>query len=279
MLQGQPSQTLLTPALARAVHRLRDAPLIFDDPIALQLLPEACGPDALARLGNHPELLRGLFAMRSRFAEDRLAESVRRGVRQYLIVGAGLDTFPWRQPSFAHRLHIVTLDHPASLAWSQALFSQRGFRQPVNLTCVPVDLEAGELAARLAHIGFDRTTVTFCSILGVLQYLQETSVKALLQFVAGLAPCSEIVCSFVVPDCGLEGEDLTIATAAAARAETIGEPWRTRLDASALVTMLRSNGFTDVFHLTPRLAQRRYFAGRRDQLRAPKWEQLIAAIM
>jgi methyltransferase (TIGR00027 family) len=274
---GQPSQTMLTPALARAVHRLRDAPLIFDDPIALQLLPEARKPDALAHYGDHSELLRSLFALRSRFAEDRLAESVSLGVRQYLIFGVGLDTFPWRQPAYAQRLHIFALDHPASLTWSQTLVSKRGFQTPANLTCVPVDLEADDLVARLTRFGFDSSIVTFCSILGVLQYLQHTSVEALLRFVAGLAPRSEVVCSFALPEHELEQDDLTMATAAATRGHALGEPWKTRLDANELIAMLRSSGFIDVFHLTPHLAQRRYFAGRRDRLRAPKWEQLIAA--
>ena len=107
MMSGQPSRTLLGTAIKRAEHQLLDTPLIFEDPIILDLVPELADPAAVAEFRSLGEpllvLLRSLFAMRSRFAEDRLAEAIRRGVRQYVMVGAGLDTFPWRQTDFSPR--------------------------------------------------------------------------------------------------------------------------------------------------------------------------------
>src|SRR5688572_4904023 len=104
MLPGQPSQTLLGAAIRRAQHQLFDAPLILRDPVAVRLVPEAGQPGILCEFGASseqiPTLFRAMFAMRSRFAEDRLAEAARRGVRQYVMIGAGLDTFAWRQPDF-----------------------------------------------------------------------------------------------------------------------------------------------------------------------------------
>src|SRR4051794_7665812 len=99
MLTGQPSRTLLGPAIRRAAHQLLDAPLILNDPVAVGLVPEAGADVIRAALAEHQTeesvRLRSLFVLRSRFAEDRLAEAAARGVRQYLIVGGGLDTFPW----------------------------------------------------------------------------------------------------------------------------------------------------------------------------------------
>ena len=105
MLAGRPSRTLLGPAVRRAAHQLLDAPLVFSDPIAVGLIPEADAETIRAQLADHQTaesiLLRSLFVLRSRFAEDRLAEAASRGVRQYVIFGAGLETFPWRQPEYA----------------------------------------------------------------------------------------------------------------------------------------------------------------------------------
>jgi O-methyltransferase involved in polyketide biosynthesis len=124
MFSNYPSQTLLGSAINRAQHQLLDAPVIHHDPVVVDLVPEArqlSVPDHYQG-GDYriPSLLRAMFAMRSRFAEDRLAEAVQRGAAQYLIIGAGLDTFPWRQPQFAREIAIFAVDHPQSLAWSTA---------------------------------------------------------------------------------------------------------------------------------------------------------------
>ena len=120
MMSGQPSRTLLGTAIKRAEHQLLDTPLIFEDPVVLDLVPELADPAAVAEFRCLGEpvlvLLRSLFAMRSRFAEDRLAEAIRRGVRQYVMVGAGLDTFPWRQTDSSRDMEIFAADHPR--VWS-----------------------------------------------------------------------------------------------------------------------------------------------------------------
>src|SRR5262245_47870597 len=117
MITGQSSRTLLGAAIRRAEHQVLDTPLIFEDPIIVGLFPELADPGTIAEFrsigGPVSTLLRSLFAMRSRFAEDRLAEAARRGVRQYVMVGAGLDTFPWRQPASTRDMAIFAADHPA----------------------------------------------------------------------------------------------------------------------------------------------------------------------
>ena len=182
MLPGQPSRTMLRTATLRAAHQLLDKPLILNDPIAVGLVPEASEQAMLAALDDHHDqsALRSLFALRSRFAEDRLAEAVARNVRQYVIVGAGLDTFPWRQPDYARDMKIFVADHVATLAWTQVRFWERGLPKPANLTFVPVDLEECRLGESLVEFGFAPDTPSLCSALGVMQYLDRQAIDACL---------------------------------------------------------------------------------------------------
>jgi methyltransferase (TIGR00027 family) len=224
-----------------------------------------------------PTLLRALFAMRHRFAEDRLAEAADRDVRQYVIIGAGLDTFPWRQPHFARRMRIFAADHPASLIWVHRRLRERGVSQPPNLTHVPADLEQKQLREQLAACGFDLDSSAFCSALGVTQYLTAEAFDSLLRFAAALKPGSEIVLSFATVDEELKSHDLDAVMRSITSTGRFGESWKSRFRPSDLISQLARLGFRDVFHLTPELAQERYFIGRQDNLRAPHWEQLIAA--
>src|SRR5262245_15836305 len=157
MLSGTPSRTILRPAVGRAAHQLIDRPLIFADPIAVGFVPEASEAAILAAADEHRALHSGLFramvALRSRFAEDRLAAAADRGVRQYLMLGAGLETFPWRQPLFARPMRLVLTDHPTTLAWSRARIDERGLAVPENLAFAGVDLEDADFAGELAQAG------------------------------------------------------------------------------------------------------------------------------
>jgi methyltransferase (TIGR00027 family) len=143
----------LRTAMRRAAHQLLDEPRILEDPIAVGLVPEASEQAILDATDEHraalATLFRSLFAFRNRFAEDRLADAAAKGVRQYVIVGAGLDTFPWRQPPFARALQIFYVDHPATLGWTTARFHERGLATPPNLSFVGADLEEQNLANRL----------------------------------------------------------------------------------------------------------------------------------
>lgn len=282
MTPGQPSKTMLRTATLRAAHQLLDKPLILNDPIAVGLVPEASEQAMLAALldNDHDQTaLRSLFALRSRFAEDRLAEAVARNVRQYVIVGAGLDTFPWRQPDYARDMKIFVADHVATLAWTQVRFWERGLPKPANLTFVPVDLEECRLAESLVEFRFASDTPSLCSVLGVMQYLDRQAIDAVLGYASSLKVGSEIVFSFSPPEDDLHGDDVRMAVGAAKRVATLGEPWKTRLRSRELVERLTHLGFSDVFHLTPKLAQQRYFAGREDGLRTPGFEQIVCAIV
>lgn len=279
----QPSRTLLRAAIRRAAHQVLDRPLILDDPLILRLVPEAAEPSVLATLDDpgapDARRFRILFATRQRFAEDRLARAAARGVRQYVMLGAGLDTFPWRQPPFAGRMQLFAADLPASLEWTQARLRARGFAIPSNLAFVPVDVERKRLGEELSAGGFASGQACFCSALGLTQFLSADAIGAMLSFVAALPAGSEIVFSFVPPDDELDGDDLRGAVLSAARTRSLGEPWKTRLRQRDLVGRLAGLGFGEVFHLTPELARARYFADRTDVPGAPRWEQLMAAIV
>jgi methyltransferase (TIGR00027 family) len=276
MLPGQPSRTLLRSAIRRAQHQLLDHPRIIEDPVAVRFVsdvPELSQSDGT----SEPTLYRYLFAMRARFAEDRLAAAVSRGCRCYVMIGSGLETYPWRQPEQARNIQIIAADHPDSLVWTQDWLRERSILLPSNMIQVPVDLENESLEDRLASIGFNENNATFFSALGVLPYLGAGAIERLLRFVSSLRAGSEIVFTFNPPETDLAGPDLRAAIHAVGRTGALGEPWRYRPIPRELIDSLQGNGFSDVFHLTPTMAHERYLSIREDKLRAPGWEQMIAA--
>jgi methyltransferase (TIGR00027 family) len=264
----------------RAAHQLFDRPLILNDPVVVGLVPETSEQAILAAIEDHraPAALqhRAMFTLRSRFTEDRLASAAARGVRQYVMLGAGLETFPWRQPELARDMQIFFSDHPASLSWTKDRFRDRGLAAPSNLTFVPADLKERRLGQRLADCGFEHDAPSFFSILGVIPYLDARSMDSMLRFFASLPKKSEAVFSFAVPDEELKGDDLDERRADVALSEGMGELWLTRVGPADMLAWANRFEFSDVFHLTPDLAQQRYFAVREDRLRAPRREQLIS---
>jgi methyltransferase (TIGR00027 family) len=281
MLPGQASQTLLITSIMRARHQIFDSPLILDDPVVLKLVPEARDPSVLSDFGDSRQpkatLPRTLLAVRSRFTEDRLAQAAARGVRQYVIFGAGLDTFPWRQPDFAKDMQIFAVDHPASLIQTNRLFRERQLARPPNLIRVPLDLEQRCIDEQLTACDFDRDRASFCSALGLIYYLEDEIIDDILRLVASLPPPSEIVFSFILTDADLNGLDLEFARWLATKVASIGEPWKIRVRPQDMVERLSDLGFREVFHLSPELVQARYLSGRSDRLPAPHFEQMIAA--
>jgi methyltransferase (TIGR00027 family) len=281
MIAGQPSQTMLQTALLRAAHQLLDEPRIFDDPIAVDLVPEASREAILREEPKYRtpvlSVRRAGVVLRSRFAEDRLAAAAARGARQYVIAAAGLDTFPWRQPSFAREMRIFVTDLPESLAVLQDCVRRRGLPQPANLTYVPIDLEHKELLEPLVAAGFDPQLPTFCSALGIIQFLTLDAVDALLTFAAQRAKGSEIVFSFTPPDDELGERELRGVRESQVRTQGYGEPWLTRLRPSQLTARLSLLGYSDIELLTPDLANHRYFHGRSDGLASASSGQVMAA--
>ena len=276
------SDTAALTAMLRAAHQvIDDEPRIVDDPIAVGLVEDATRERIVARRAAllSPGLMvpRAAALLRSRYAEDLLAQAVERGVDQFVILGAGLDTFAYRQPPFARGLQIYEVDHPATQAWKRERLSAAGIAVADNLRWVPIDFEQQTFAAGLRETGFDTSRPAFFSWLGVTQYLTLPAIDATLKVVAALPSPSTIVLSFMLPDIDLPTEEAAAARAVAKDAAATGEPWLTRIGPQELATRLTQLGFREVVHLTPQEANARYFAGRRDGLEAPHVAQLISA--
>ena len=278
----QRSRTIEIPAIMRALHQTVDAgPKILTDPIAPRLIDDGDDRRWLAPLLSHPfaKQWRAGFALRSRYAEDCLAERVRSGVRQYVVLGAGLDSFAYRQPGWASSLRIYELDHPNTQQYKRDRLKAANIAIPSNLTFVSTDFESASISNSLRAAGFAFCTQTLCSWMGVTQYLTPAALEATFRFVLSLPFSSEIVFSFILPQVeisGLEAEALLIASR---RSAEVGEPWLARFRADELAMRLKSMGFSQVVHLTPEEAASRYFRDRQDGLRERRGEQLMRAIV
>lgn len=268
------SQTALAVAVLRAAHQLLDAePKVLDDSVVMRLL----GGEVARRILEHPERYRGAEAMalrshvlaRSRFAEDRLADAVRSGVRQYVVLGAGLDTFAFRQPLWAHALRVFEVDHPASQNAKLERLAAAGIAVPANVAFAPIDFEREALRDGLLRHGVKLHERVFLSWLGVMVYLTEDAIDLVFRTVAALPPGSEIAFTFAQPrspgELRSDGR-----TSLAERALAAGEPWVSLFEPEALRAKLLGHGFSVVGFLSPDDTRARYFAGRADGLSPPR---------
>ena len=264
------SRTALGVAALRAAHRILDAePWILDDPIAIRLLD----PDPATKLHESVRLqqplaraLRSHVLLRSRIAEDRLEAAVAEGLNQCVILGAGYDTFAYRQPAWARGLRIFEVDHPASQATKLERVRRAGLEAPPNLVHAPIDFERTSLEEGLRRAGFDADDLAFFSWLGVTMYLTLPAIEAVFRFVGALPAGSRMVLTFAQP----EQEEDRGPSSLADLAASVGEPWLTRFTPGELTASLRRAGFRAVHILAPEEARDRYYAGRADGLPAPR---------
>jgi methyltransferase (TIGR00027 family) len=276
------SSTAMRVAELRAAHQLIDGePKIFSDPIVIRLLDA----EVLEQIQSNTVLLnapwlagmRSHVLLRSRYTEDRLAEVVSSGVDQFVILGAGYDTFAYRQPEWASRLRIFEVDHPASQRAKQERLAAKGIAIPPNVEFVPIDFEHVSLQDGLSASSLNSSRPAFFSCLGVLVYLTEEAAYAVFKVVASFPKSSEIVFTFSQPDSALDGAEAARRAALASIADSMGEPWRTHFDRKTLIRRLRELGFTEVSVLNPGEAQMKYFRGRNDGLRPPRRENVASA--
>jgi methyltransferase (TIGR00027 family) len=268
------SRTAVGVAALRAAHLLYDAPPpILNDFVAIQLID----PDTRARLEGPSaaehlakvEAIRVHVVVRSRFTEDCLEAAFERGVRQYVILGAGLDTFAWRQPVWAKALRIFEVDRGGSQQDKQERVARAGLQAPANVVYVPVDFETEPLDECLRGAGVDLRAPVFFSWLGVTPYLEEAAIDDVLRVVAGCAPGSEVVFTFAPAG--------DTPSAVAAMAAALGEVFRSYFTPAQLDAKLRGLGFAEVFFLTPVEAAARYFAKRGAGLTAPRRVSIVRA--
>ncbi len=267
MHEDRPSKTAYRVALRRAAHQVLDIPQVFTDPLALAIVgaeSEELRADSKSR-SKLSRVLRAFLAVRSRYAEDELARAVESGTRQYVVLGAGLDTFAYRNPHPG--LRVFEVDHPATQGWKRRRLETAGISIPESLTFAPVDFESQTLADGLARAGFKPDRQAFFSWLGVVPYLTRSAAIETLRFVGSLPAGSGIVFDYAIPPGSLNLVQRLAFNALAARVAAAGEPFQTFFEPSGLIGELRRLGFGSFEDLGGEEINARYFAGRADGLR------------
>ena len=264
MNEDRPSVTAYRVALRRAAHQILDDPKVFEDPLALRIL----GPEGEARLRAELQrdqsplsrVLRAFMAVRSRYAEDELARAFEAGVRQAVVLGAGLDTFAYRNPF--PELRLFEVDHPATHGWKRGLLEKARIPVPESLTFAPVDFETQTLAEGLERAGFDAGRPAFFSWLGVVPYLTESAILSTLGLIASL-PGSGVVFDYARPPESLDPSRRRFFDALAERVAAHGEPFRTFFDPGELEGRLRKMGFSRIENLDGEAINARILRGPR----------------
>lgn len=276
-----PDETAVRVALWRALHLEVDAPPpVFEDALALALAAPA--PDWRDRPDMSPftRPFRAAIVARARFVEDLVEERVAGGVAQYVLLGAGLDTFAERRRDLASRVRVFEIDRPSTQAWKRDRLVELGVGIPPSLRFVPVDFEAGDAwPARLAEAGFDahRPAVVACT--GVSMYLSRQAISAMLRSIAALAAGSALVMSFLLP---IELADPAMRVGierAIQGARASGTPFVSFFTPAEILELARAAGFREVRHVSAVALRDRYFADRADGLCPPEnAEELLVAV-
>jgi methyltransferase (TIGR00027 family) len=276
-----PDNTAVRVALWRALHVEVDAPPhVIEDVVGLKLVAPDDGWQNRPDMSPFTSPFRASILARARFIEDLVVEQVARGVGQYVILGAGLDTFAQRRPEVASRLLVFEIDQPGTQAWKRQRLVDLGYGIPPFLRLVPVDFEAGdEWWERLAASGFDAARPAVVASTGVSMYLTQDAIAATLRQVAALAPGSTFAMSFMLPIELADPEVRPGIERAAAGARASGTPFISFFTSAEMLALARDCGFGAVQHVSAATLAERYFSGRADGLRPPNnSEELLVAM-
>ena len=270
MIEAQPSRTALRVALRRAAHQVHDArPLVFDDPLAVKIL----GPEFTEEIKRTPSAerrpfsaaLRAFMVCRARFAEDVLADGVRKdAVRQYMVLGAGLDTFAYRNP-FAE-VRVFEVDHPATQAWKRERLQAAGISVPETMQFVAVDFETMSLHQELLRAGFDFSVPAVVAWLGVVPYLTADAFAATMRVMERMAPGSSVVFDYSQPREVLSPNEQLMLDSISSRVAMAGEPFQLFFTPPQLVEEMQRYGWRVVEDLDGKGLNTRYLGGRDDGL-------------
>ena len=280
MEEGQPSRTAVIAALNRAAHLiLDDEPKILRDNFALgfsgiqnevELRAALEVLHTQIRQNSTPEFAqafmqsyRGFAVVRHRYTEDELDKTLESGISQYVILGAGLDSFAYRRRDLEDKLSVFEVDLPATQQWKKARLQELNISLPHNLTFVPVDFEKQNLTEELLAVGYRSEIPAFFSWLGVTQYLTEAAVFQTLREVASTTPGSEIIFEYVLPESLLDNEDRQFVAGGKTNPD---EPWLSMFDPVELAERVKETGYSEVWDFGPEEANANYFSGRTDQL-------------
>jgi methyltransferase (TIGR00027 family) len=276
-----PDSTAARTALWRALHVQADPPPhVLEDEIGLRLVAPEEGwrrrPDMDPQFTSP---FRASIVARARFIEDLVAEQAGHSVGQYVILGAGLDTFAQRRPEIASGLRIFEVDPPGPQAWKRQRLVELGYGLPEGLRFVPVDFEAGDdWGQRLTAAGFDAGQPAVVASTGVSMYLTKDAIAATLRQVAALVPGSTFAMTFLVPIELADPEVRPWLQMAEKGARASGTPFISFFTPTEMLALAREAGFREVRHVSAAALAQRYFAGRTDGLRPPNnSEELLVA--
>jgi methyltransferase (TIGR00027 family) len=282
MKQNGPSLTAKKVAMMRAAHQILDSPKVFEDPIALDII----GPENVSEI--HSEIrkfktrlhsyLRAIVVARSKFVEDELSVAIKHGVRQYVILGAGLDTFAYRNPYSNDGLKVFEVDHPATQEWKRQQLDAAKIPIPNNLILAPIDFKSQTLADQLQEAGFKADEPSFFSWLGVTMYLNRETMMATMNYISSSIPSgSEIIFDYTIPPSSQNFLRRLVFRLIARKVAVIGEPWRSFFDPKSLMADLKAIGFTQAEDIGPDEINARFFLNRTDKLMVGNFGHLMKA--
>lgn len=282
MKADRPSATALRVALARAAHQTVDGlPRVLDDPIAVRII----GNDEAQRMHASSARSRSIFGRRmrafvlarSRVAEDELANAWARGVRQYVVLGAGLDTYAFRNAGASQQLRVFEVDHPATQAWKRRLLVQAGIAVPSSVSFVAVDFERQSWREALLQAGLRPDLPTHFSWLGVSMYLTPQDVCATVADIASMPAGTSLVFDYLIPPSQL-GPGLRIVLGVLSAVVSLaGEPLKSHFAPDEIRQRLAQAGFSDVEDLGPDALNARFFSGRTDALAVGSMGRIVCA--
>jgi methyltransferase (TIGR00027 family) len=277
MQAGQPSDTARGAAAYRAIHQTLEGGAIFHDPFAAKMLDGAARArldEIAADASSRP--MRLFIAARSRFSEDMLSGCVKRGVRQVVVLGAGLDTFCLRNPHDALGVRVFEVDNQSTQTWKRQRLKQAGLAEPASLTFVPIDFERQSLIDGLSAAGFALDRAAFFQWLGMVPYLTGEAISLTLDFIARV-PDSEVVFDYGEPFENYADDRRADVIAIAARAASRGEPWLSMFDPAELSEMLRRKGFRTIEDLGMAEITERFYGALKKDIRTGPGAHLVRA--
>jgi methyltransferase (TIGR00027 family) len=275
-----PDSSAVRVALWRAMHVQIDAPPhVLEDEIGLRLVAPDDGWRSRPDMDPHATSgFRAAIVARARFIEDLVTEQAGHGVSQYVILGAGLDTFVQRKPTIASRLRVFEVDKAGVQAWKRRRLIELGFGVPEWLRLVPVDFEAEESWwERLIAASFDASRPAIVASTGVTMYLTKDAVAATLRQIAALAPASALAMTFILPPRHIDPRDRPLPKATEKGARASGTPFISFFTPPEMLALAREAGFRETRHVSTADLIQRYFAARTDGLRPTSGESFLVA--
>jgi len=265
MQTGRASRTALRVAIRRAAHQVIDRPRVLDDPIAVRLIGTGYDRDMERAMHHVARDFRLYMAVRSRYAEDRLAQQVAEGVGQYVVLGAGLDTFAYRNPFPA--LRVFEVDFPATQQWKHELLAEAGIAIPGSVTYIPLDLEHKSLAESLLESGFDPAAPAFFGWLGVVPYLTLDAFRATMATIGRLPVGTAASFDYAFPPETLSPKRRQVFDTLSERVAAAGEPLQLFFTPDDLEREVHAAGFSRIEQFDTDHMNDAYFKDRADGLK------------